>query len=114
VFNLSGSRCHFVFSYLDLLFINSSIVLLKEMLKASKVLNTEFVCMVADFPFGLHNSCDNVVQGLVGRCCGVFKEEHNVRIVANKEAVAEYRDWLKDGTIPKYASSKSSGGGCNY
>jgi hypothetical protein len=85
-------------------------VFVKEMLLAGKTLDTSFVRMVVDIPYQNPNvgKVDRLLQGLVGRCCGVGKEENIVFIVSDMARILAYRDWLDGKEAPVQASVRAT------
>jgi hypothetical protein len=84
-------------------------IFVKEMLLAGKTLDTSFVRMVVDIPYQNPNvgKVDRLVQGLVGRCCGVGKEANIVFIVSDMARISAYRDWIDGKEAPVKASVRA-------
>jgi hypothetical protein len=71
------------------------IIFIKRMFLAGKTLDTNFLKLTVDLPLKNPNdgSVDTLVQGLVGRCCGVNKD-NNVRMITDKKRVDAYINYL--------------------
>eukprot|EP00949_MAST-11_sp_MAST-11-sp1_P004818 g4818.t1 len=91
-----------------------TVIFIKNYLKTGKQLNTTHVGVVMDMPLqskGPRN-VDTVVQGLVGRCCGYNKKEHNVRVITDQEEVESYINSRSDfSDISEIATNFSSRSG---
>lgn len=74
-------------------------------LRAGIQLNTEHIFLVHDSPRAL---TDVTAQGLAGRCCGYFKEKHNVEIFCYQNRLLKYVNWIDHDFDPNYVPNNSN------
>ena len=72
-------------------------------LRAGIQLNTKNICLVHETYTA---ATDVTAQGLAGRCCGYFKEEHEVDIYCNSDRLSTYVDLITTDFDPEYVPSK--------
>lgn len=67
--------------------------------------------MVIDLPLVNDNvtNCDRLAQGLMGRCCGYFKSEHNVKVISSLKHATNYMNWYLNDVAPSRPSKKTIG-----
>lgn len=67
--------------------------------------------MVIDLPLNNDHvtNCDRLAQGLMGRCCGYYKSEHNVKVVSSLKHATNYTNWYLNGVAPSRPSMKTIG-----
>lgn len=71
-------------------------------LRAGIQLDTSNICLVHE----THRAnTDVTAQGLAGRCCGYFKEKHNVDIYCHRDYLEKYSKLITNDFNPKYVPS---------
>lgn len=74
-----------------------TIIGIARKLSASKQLKSTNLRLVFDYSTG---NISTTVQGLVGRCCGYDKCDHDVIIYANVKHASVYSVWARSGFLP--------------